>query len=137
MAAGEPWIKVEKSLRDDPRIMRMVAGLMDREKAAGLPERSFNNLCATCVGAVIILWITADTHVDEKDVLAIGPAQIDQITGIQGFCELVPDEWLVVLDAHRVKLPGYQRHNGILAKKRAVDQRRQRLYRHAKSVTTP
>jgi len=130
-AAGEPWIKVERSLARDPRIVAMARALQAREQAAGAPETPFARLCITCVGAVCILWITADAYVGQDDVLRYGPADIDELTGIESFCELMPPEWLVVLDAKSVKLPNFHTHNGALEKKRAQQRKRQQRHRNA------
>ncbi len=123
------WIKLEKDLYTDPRIRRMATALQARDAANGGAHGSHLRYVATCVGAVSILWITADTHVQEDDLLALGPAEIDQLTGIEGVCNLLPPEWLSVIDAYSVKLPGFHEHNGTVAKQRAMDAKRQQRHR--------
>jgi hypothetical protein len=123
------WIKLEKDLYTDPRVRRMATELRARDGAAGVRLGDPLRYVTTCVGALAILWITADTHVQEDDTLALGPAEIDQLTGIDRFCELLPGEWLQVIDAHRVKLPGFHRHNGTTAKRRAQGAKRQVQHR--------
>jgi hypothetical protein len=124
-----PWIKLEKALYDDPRIWAMARQLAERDKAAGYAPQPHLRLVITCVGAVGKLWKTADEQVDEADILPFGPADIDELTGIEGFYQLLPAEWLQVIDAHSVKLPGYHTHNGTEAKKRASSAARQERYR--------
>jgi hypothetical protein len=124
-----PWIKVEKSLWEDPRIITMAGKLGDQlrlDLGVDIPVRI---LWITCAGAVGKIWSFADSHVDNKDILSLGPAHIDEITGIKGFCNLMPKEWLQVIDAHHVKLPGFHTHNGTTAKKKANGAERQRRYR--------
>jgi hypothetical protein len=122
------WIKLEKDLYTDPRLRRMATRLAEMDLAAGRTPQPYSRLLTTCVGAVSILWITADTHVQQDDLLALGPAEIEQLTGVEGICEILPDEWLVVLDPHTVKLPGFHTHNGTEAKNRA--QTKARVERH-------
>lgn len=124
------WIKLQKKLKDDPLLWRMARALGERE---GNPPVPFQRLLATCVGAVCILWITGDSHIDEQDIMALGPADIDQLTGIEGVCELLPTEWLQVIDPHHVKLPGFHTHNGTKAIKNAQAQERMQRHRSTKS----
>ena len=81
-----------------------------------------------------MLWIIADSFVDEQDLLAMGPADIDELTGIKGFCDLMPAEWLEVVNENTVKLPGFHAHNGTEAKKKAQGQKRNLRYRTRKET---
>jgi hypothetical protein len=123
------WIKLEKSLYGDPRIAAMALKLAEQDKASGLPQQPYLRLLVTCVGAVGKLWSTADEHIDESDVLPFGAANIDQLVGIEGFCQLLPSEWFQVIDAHSVKLFGYHAHNGTQARKKLNGANRQQVYR--------
>lgn len=128
------WIKFEKRLKDDPRLWRMARALGEREAIQIDAIVPFQRLLTTCLGAVGILWITGDSHVDEQDIMALGPADIDQLTGIEGVCELLPSEWLQVIDAHHVKLPGFHTHNGTEAKKKAQTLNRVQRHRSTKAL---
>jgi hypothetical protein len=128
------WIRLAKDLPSHPAIRRMARQLAERERSQGCPPRPLSRYVATCVGAVGILWITADGHIDQEDVLALGPADIDELTGLEGLCDLMPAEWLQVVDPHHVKLPGFQAHNGPAAKKRAQAAQRQQRYRDARPL---
>lgn len=121
------WIKVRKKIVTDPRLIRMARHLGAREGYQGWPPEL---LLTTCLGAVIILWITADAHIDQNDVMAFGPADVEQFTGIKGICEILPPDWLQVLDADHVKLPGFQAHNGSEARRKALGKARQQRYRN-------
>ncbi len=112
------WIKFEKTVLTDPRFMRMC-------KAHVTQVRISHTLAATqLVGALMVLWCYADTHIREDDTLDLGADEIDELVGIEGFIALMPTDWLEILDTHRVKLPGFQEHNGTKAKKRALTQKR-------------
>lgn len=123
------WIKVEKDLANDPRVLRMAAQL--RHADVTLSSR-----CRlVVVGALVTLWWYADTHIGDDDVLGIGADQIDELVGIAGFCKLMPGDWLQIIDENSVKLIDYTGHNGSLAKNKALAQRRQQRHRKNSSET--
>lgn len=126
------WIKVEKDLRDDPRILRMAKGLRNAQVTQ---ERVSTKMAETLVlGGLVQFWMYADSHIREDNTLDIGIDEIDELVGIVGFAKLIPVDWLEILEEHRVKLPGFQEHNGTEAKKRALTQKRVANYR-VRSVT--
>jgi hypothetical protein len=129
-----PWIKLEVSLYEDPRTRLMAHRLHEQLLAKYGAELPVNMLWITCVGAVGKLWTKALVHVDEHDIMAFGPADIDEFTGLQGFCDLVPAEWLQVLDAHHVKLPGFHAHNGTQARKKLNGLVRQQRHRNTRAL---
>jgi len=118
------WIKVEKDLANDPRVLRMASRLSHADVTLGSRSR------LVVVGALVTLWWYADTHIGNDDVLAIGTDEIDELVGLKGFCSLVPTDWLQVLDSDHVKLVDYTAHNGSSAKQRALAQRRQERHRN-------
>lgn len=115
---------MEKALADDTRLLRVARGL--RKLIPGLGETAAQTLALGCLAK---LWGHADTHIRNDDTLDAGVDDIDQIVGVEGFCDLMPVDWLEVLDPQHVRLPGWLAHNGVLAKKRAVDQKRQENHR--------
>lgn len=118
---GSGWIKIEKSLEHDLRLRRIARKLTDdNERGVSL-----------ALGALIRLWVYADTYIDEDDTLCASVDEIDQLTGITGFCAMLPSEWLQVIDANTIKLPGYQTHNGPAAKTRALTNARVARWRDA------
>lgn len=131
------WIKVEKDLETDPRVLRMaralgkrfqfysVAAVADPCNACALP--SVTLVC----GGLTRLWIFADSHIREDDTLDMDTAEIDELLGIPGFCSLTPPDWLRAIDDHTVELPGFQEHNGVEAKRRALTQKRVERHRGA------
>lgn len=132
------WIKLEKDLLTDPRLLRAAQGMSkayEYDHTAG-PDA----LTARCngrplpgvtllLGGLAQLWMIADTHISDEDILPLGIDEINQIIGMEGFCEILPPNWLQVIDADNVKLPGYQEHNGPAAKQRALNQRRVETHR--------
>jgi hypothetical protein len=130
------WIKLEKDLREDQRVKRMARGLNQVPAFCNAPAL----LCVTLVlGGLAQLWMHADSFARDDDTLDITPDEVDELTGIQGFSNLLPEDWFQVLDATRVKLPGFQDHNGSEAKRKALTARRVAQHRSKEklqSVTT-
>ena len=117
------WIKIEKDLKDDPRVLRIASRLRHADVTLG--SRSV----PLVIGALVTLWWYADTHITDDDVLAIGADEIDQLVGLPGFCSLMPSDWLQIIDSEHVKLIDYTTHNGTLAKNRALQNKRQERHR--------
>ncbi len=123
------WIKLERALPTDPRILTIAS----RMRHAGVTPESLYVLAA--VGALAKLWSFADEHIRPDDTLDCGVDEINQVIGIAQFCDFLPPQWLQVLDTYRVHLPDFLEHNGIHAAKRALNAERSRTYRktrHAK-----
>lgn len=123
------WIKLEKSLKDDPRVIRLASRMRNAGVAVG------DAAALLAVGALAHLWWYADTHIRADDTLDVGFAEIDTLLGLPGFAAMLPSDWLKEIDGNTVKLPGFQDHNGVEAKKRALTQKRMKRMRDAKGVT--
>jgi hypothetical protein len=119
------WIKFEKDLLTDPRTLR-IAGILKRRDCNASPLPGVT----VVLGGLAQLWMIADTHIRNDDVLPLGVDEINEVIGVQGFCELLPTDWLQVIDPHHVKLPEYHAHNGTIAKERALNAKR--VERHRK-----
>lgn len=138
------WIKIDKDLPGDPRVLK-VAARMEKMRDAGAlhpvtQERFSQNNCVTqVIGALLQLWIYADTFAKSDDVLELSADQINAHVGIPNFCEILPKDWMEIMDDSSVKLPGYQAHNGTMAKHLAQAAQRQTRYRHKlkRSSVTP
>lgn len=117
------WIKVEKDLGNDPRVLRMASRLRNADVTLGSRSK------LVVIGALVTLWWYADTHIGDDDVLPIGADQIDELVGVAGFCEVMPTDWLEIIDANSVRLVEYFAHNGSVAKTRALGQKRQEAHR--------
>lgn len=121
MSSG--WVKLEKSLRDDPRFLRMVRAYCAGENVTHM--RITPRYAATLLlGGLAQLWMYADSHVREDDTLDLGADEINELIGIEGFAELMPVDWFEILEADRVKLPEFHTHNGTDAKKKALTAKR-------------
>lgn len=120
------WIKLEKSVESDPRVLRLAKELKRLCNAEALPGVTL------AVGALARLWIFADSHIREDDTIDVCPQDLDDWIGIPGFCEAMPDDWLRIVDENTVELPGFQEHNGVGAKKRALTQKRVAQHRSKK-----
>lgn len=142
------WIKFEKDLATDPRVLRMARAL-DARFLLFDPSSAENGQYDPCnasafpgvtlvLGALTRLWIYADSHAREDNTLDLGAREIDELLGIPDFCSILPADWLVEIDENTVELPGFQEHNGVEAKKKALTQKRVARHRgkqKPKSVT--
>lgn len=123
------WIKIEKDLETDPRVLRIAKlfqqGLQQPCNATAFP-------CVTLVvGALTRMWIYADSHIRDDDTLDMSADELDEWLGFPGFCSMLPADWLRIVDEHTLELPGYQSHNGVEAKKRALTQKRVERHRNS------
>jgi hypothetical protein len=130
------WIKWEKDLETDPRFTRMVRQIAKRSgNAPALQGPAACNASAFMVtatmGALLRLWSYADTHIRQDDTLDMSPAEVDELVGLPGFAEALPDEWLRATEDGHVELPGYQAHNSVEAKKKAQTAKRVAKHRAA------
>lgn len=114
------WIKLEKDLLTDPRVIRIGAKLCNGTALRGV---------TVVLGGLAHLWMIADTHVAQDDVIPLGADDINDVIGIEGFCQLLPSDWLQIIDSDHVKLPGFHTHNGTVAKERAQTARRVQRHR--------
>jgi hypothetical protein len=126
------WIKWEKDLESDPRVLRMA--------------RELKRICNACVtlgvnpvtlvcGGLIRLWSYADSHARDDDTIDLGCKELDELIGIDNFTSIMPADWLREIDENTVELPNFQAHNGIEAKKKALTQKRVETHRKRTSVT--
>jgi hypothetical protein len=137
------WIKLEKGLREDRRFTRIVDALLMRseQSVSSVTQMRFieRNAVTQVLGGLAQLWMFADSHIREDDTLDITLDEIDQLVGIEGFAELMPADWLEVLNENSVRLPDFQAHNGTDAKKKALTSKRVQRHRirNAVSDVTP
>jgi len=125
------WVKIEKDLESDPRVQR-IAKLLCNAQALHASQG-----VTQVIGGLTRLWIHADTHIRDDNSLDMSTHEIDEWLGLPGFCKLLPADWLVDLQ-DAVELPGFQLHNGLEAKKKALTQKRvtrHRIKRQRKNVT--
>lgn len=129
----EDWLKFRTKLVRDGRIFAA-----SRKCHALVTDGSRQRYAVTAiVGGIVMLWSHADAHADEDGIL-IGYTKedIDDLVFLPGFCDSLPEEWIVTTPEGWVKLPEWQRHNGKSAKARASAQRRKEDQRERdKNVT--
>jgi uncharacterized phage protein (TIGR02220 family) len=140
------WIKFDKDLVNDPRVLEAAEGLAERyslsvERIKGPGFSTGSDLQDServammrnaVIGALVTLWVYADTHITEGDVLKISLASIDRMVGIDGFCSLLGPDWVQETNLGTWSvLPGYCEKNGLLSKekRREANADRQRRYR--------
>lgn len=138
------WIKFDKDMLDDPRLIKMVEKLSstyeigvttwDSQFASGGVDLNDNErnalLTATVTGALLRVWCYADTHIRNDDTLPLSESSLDRIAGIPGFCRLMPEEWLRITDAGSIQLPEYTAKNGVEAKRHQAEKNRERQARY-------
>lgn len=140
------WIKFDKDLVDDPRILRAAEALAERytisvetvrsngfSSGSDLPEKESVSVMRNAVtGALLTLWVYADTHIRDGDLLPISTSAIDRMVGIDGFSELVGPDWVQETNHGTFSvLPGYCEKNGLITKekRKSSNAERQRRYR--------
>jgi hypothetical protein len=128
------WIKFEKALESDPRVRKLARELRN----ACVTQGRFNKddtyfshafFVSQVLGCLGRLWFYADTHIPKDDMIQMDINDVDEIVGVQGFAQILPEDWLQILDAETVKLPGFHTHNGTKAKKQAVTNKRVARFR--------
>lgn len=98
------WIKMRKTLLTDARVVRISSALnADRLRV---------------IGGLLSVWCIADDHGDYME--GIKPSHISELIGWPGFAEAMPADWLVH-DENGVSFPNYESHNGVIARRRALD----------------
>lgn len=143
------WIPLEKDLLTDPRFRRFVAayhaleheggtGVTDERYACNGAPFSCVQCVRNCIGMLALLWMHADTHISDDDCLEMDTRELAVLLG---FSDAVPmleqcsrGTWVQDL-GDRIKLPGYQAHNGMEAKERYKTQRRVAKHRKRHGVT--
>ncbi len=121
------WIRAEKALTETIRFRRMVKAY--RNALRGVTERDVTRDETLLLGALIRMWMYADSHVRDDNTLTITCDEIDELVGVEGFAKSLPVEWLVVLDTERVELPDFLEHNGTSARLRKNNAKRQAKHR--------
>lgn len=125
------WIKIDKDLSESLRFKRVVRKL--RESSNALRGVTSHVTAHTIVlGALAKLWVHADTHIQNDDILEATTDEIDELVGVDGFAAALPADWLQVIDADHVKLPDFLAHNGGSARERKLNAKRQAAYRSRK-----
>jgi hypothetical protein len=120
------WIKFDKDMADDPRLIQAATSLLDtyliaHRMSGGGADLSIGDasrfVTAALRGALVTLWVYADTHIRDDDSLPINAMSLEALVGIEGFASLLPTDWLSFNEQGLVVLPGYCSKNGLVAKR--------------------
>lgn len=122
---------------DDPRLIDMAVTLSARYRVATWVEGRGNDDLPrseairyarnALLGALLAVWEYADTHIQSRDdTLQMGSGGLDTIAGIEGFCDLMPSDWLIELDDGTVQLPGYSAKNELITKRKRAENNKAR-----------
>lgn len=114
-----PWIKIETTTPDKPEVVAMAARLRMSD-----PD--------TVVGKLVRLWAWADANSVDGHEISITRAFVDRLTACKGFAAAMESVgWLEGADM-LLSFPGFSRHNGDSAKKRAGEARKKQNQRGGK-----
>jgi hypothetical protein len=107
------WIKVRVGLRRHPKVVRIVSALKsDRLRV---------------IGALMVVWSVFDEHSVDGRLDGYSFEQMDIEIGWPGFCEAMHGlGWLDRDGSCGIVMPGFQKHNGQSAKRRAKEAERKR-----------
>lgn len=120
------WIKFDKEMGDDPRLLQAAAQLgkvYTIARASGSDLSAVDRLAFACnavTGALVTLWQYADVHIRDDDTLPMTRETLDAMVGIDGFFAIMPRDWIDELDGGIIVLPGYCKKNSLIAKKNAT-----------------
>jgi hypothetical protein len=123
------WIKIDKGLSEQIRFKRVVRKIRESNALPGVTDRDASLLETLCVGALVRLWIYADSHIDDDNTIVATFDEIDELVGLPGFAAALPSDWLKVIDEDRVELPDFLEHNGSSARQRKDNAKRQAKWR--------
>ena len=120
--AGD-WIKMQKSLPRDPRVIRIASALnADRLRT---------------VGGLFSAWCLFDEQTENGKLEAYTPALLDELVGCPGLARAIESVgWLEIGDGF-LAVPRFDEHNGQSAKRRAQDANRKQSAREADKCPQP
>lgn len=124
-------ILMSKDLPTDPHFRRLVRDYEASRERYASDAKAFTRETAIShmLGAVTQLWMYADTHIRKDNTVDLSMQEVDELVGIPGFSQLMPDGWLRETEDGRIELPDFLEHNGTVARKKASGARRQARYR--------
>lgn len=119
-----PWIKIEDNTPDKPEVVAMAARLRMKD-----PD--------TVTGKLVRLWAWANRNSIDGHAISITRAFIDRLTACKGFAAAMEAVgWLEGKDG-LLSFPGFDRHNGDSAKKRASETRKKQGQRERERRDKP
>jgi hypothetical protein len=115
-----PWIKMTTCLRDKPEVLRI-------SELTGLDVFGV-------VGRLHAIWSWADTHCGDCNAASVTQEWIDVTLSCDSFAKAMIEVGWLSGENWNLEFPGYARHNGPTAKRRALTAQRMRNLR-SKNVT--
>lgn len=113
--AGD-WIKMRTDLATCPKVVRISSALnADRLRT---------------VGGLHSVWCLFDTHSVDGNLEGYTVATVDSLIGFSGFARAMIDVGWLIESAGGLTLPRFEDHNGLSAKRRAMDSDRKRNVRN-------
>lgn len=114
--ARDDWIKMTHALGTSPEVVQM-ATILETDRLR-------------VIGGLYALWCISDLHADpDGELQGYTVDAIDALVGWHGFAEAaITAEWLEKGDGS-LRIPNFQYHNGVSAKRRAEDTRRKQAER--------
>ena len=99
------WIKIETNLFEKPEVVWLSKAMKVKP--------------IVVVGALVRFWSVVDGLTEDGAVALYDGGMVDEVVGVKGFAEgMVKVGWLEVCDGGIV-VPGFDKHNGRSAKRRA------------------
>jgi hypothetical protein len=117
--AGD-WIKMQKSLSRDPRVVRISSAL----KADRLRT----------VGGLFSAWCLFDEQTEDGTLEGYTPEILDELIGFPGLAKAMHSVGWLDIDGDSIRVPRFEQHNGRSAKRRAQDSVRKTSARDADKV---
>ena len=114
--AGD-WIKMNKSLPRDPRVVRISSAL----KADRLRT----------VGGLFSAWCLFDEQTEDGTLVGYTPEILDELVGMPGLSSAMASVGWLTIDGETLTVPRFDEHNGQSAKRRAQDSVRKMSARDA------
>ena len=112
--------------------IKWVKGLVERREVIAVGNRlGIDRRIVAC--SCMTLWEWADDNTVDGTIEGVGDGDIDAIVRINGFARSLAAVGWLKLHPNGISFPGWQRHNGETAKKRALDSQRKRAKRVSKS----
>jgi hypothetical protein len=118
MSKRDNFVKMRIDTVTGPKVVTMASRLCHGQITP------FDTARTLVVGGLCRLWAFAFEHVRDDNTLACTPDDVNHIVGVDKFCDIVPPEWLQVINPDRIHLPNFLEDNGLDPKLRAAARER-------------
>src|SRR5579863_674913 len=134
------YIRLDKDLQDDPRVLVLADGMVeewqaligfkvDRESARWSAWHA--SACNAVVGGLYRLWRYADSHLVRGDTLKLALPGLSVVTGLSvTTLRRFPRDWLRERPDGTVELPDYIAKNALIDKDLRREKNRERVRKH-------